>query len=56
MRMAAIEQALTSNWSADAIEDVTISADGLIDDLHGSAPYRANLIKVMSQRAVIAVG
>src|SRR5947208_1593042 len=35
---------------------VKISADGLLDDLHGSASYRANLIKVMAQRAVTAAG
>jgi aerobic carbon-monoxide dehydrogenase medium subunit len=35
---------------------VTISASGLLADLHGSAEYRANLIKVMAQRAVTAAG
>jgi carbon-monoxide dehydrogenase medium subunit len=56
MRVPAIEQALSANWSADAIENVSISADGLIADIHGTAPYRANLIKVMAQRAVVAAG
>jgi carbon-monoxide dehydrogenase medium subunit len=28
----------------------------LIGDIHGSAAYRANLIKVMAQRAVEAAG
>ena len=56
MRVPAIEQALAANWSADAIENVSVSPDGMIDDLHGSAAYRANLIKVMAQRAVIAAG
>src|SRR5438270_700503 len=45
-----------ANWSAGALDSVKISADGLLDDLHGSASYRANLIKVMAQRAVIAAG
>jgi carbon-monoxide dehydrogenase medium subunit len=31
---------------------VKISADGLLNDLHGSPDYRANLIKVMAQRAL----
>jgi carbon-monoxide dehydrogenase medium subunit len=35
---------------------VTISADGLLTDIHGSSSYRANLIKVMAQRAVTAAG
>ena len=32
------------------------SADGLMSDIHGSSDYRANLIKVMAQRAVAAAG
>jgi aerobic carbon-monoxide dehydrogenase medium subunit len=55
-RVAAIEQALKSNWSDSALANVTIPASGLLDDIHGSADYRANLIKVMAQRAVIAAG
>jgi aerobic carbon-monoxide dehydrogenase medium subunit len=55
-RVAAIEQALKSSWSADALANVTIPASGLLSDLHGSSDYRANLIKVMAQRAVIAAG
>jgi carbon-monoxide dehydrogenase medium subunit len=31
---------------------VKISADGLLNDLHGSSDYRANLVKVMAQRAL----
>lgn len=56
MRVPAIEAALTSDWSARAIDGVSISADNLMGDIHGSAPYRANLIKVMAQRAVEAAG
>jgi len=56
MRLPAIEAALKTNWSAGALDSVKISADGLLDDLHGSASYRANLIKVMAQRAVTAAG
>ena len=56
MRLPAIEAALKANWSAGALDSVKISADGLLDDLHGSASYRANLIKVMAQRAVTAAG
>ena len=56
MRVAAIEQALKANWSASALDSVKISADGLMADIHGSAAYRANLIKVMAQRAVATAG
>ncbi|MBN9003028.1 MAG: carbon monoxide dehydrogenase, partial [Rhizobiales bacterium] len=52
MRVPAIEQALKANWSASALDGVSVSADGLMADLHGAADYRANLIKVMAQRAV----
>ena len=56
MRVAAIEAALKANWSAAALDGVKISADGLMSDIHGSSDYRANLIKVMAQRAVTAAG
>jgi carbon-monoxide dehydrogenase medium subunit len=56
MRLPAIEAALKANWSAAAIDSVAVSDKGLLDDLHGSASYRANLIKVMAQRAVTAAG
>ena len=55
-RVAAIEAALKANWSASALDGVTISAAGLMSDIHGSSDYRANLIKVMAQRAVTAAG
>jgi aerobic carbon-monoxide dehydrogenase medium subunit len=56
MRVPAIEAALKANWSAGALDSVKISADGLLTDIHGSAAYRANLIKVMAQRAVTEAG
>jgi carbon-monoxide dehydrogenase medium subunit len=56
MRVGPIEAALKANWSAGALDGVKISADGLLNDIHGSSSYRANLIKVMAQRAVTAAG
>ncbi|HEY0329274.1 MAG TPA: xanthine dehydrogenase family protein subunit M [Rhodopseudomonas sp.] len=56
MRVPVIEQALAANWSAAALDAVTVSEDGLMADIHGSSDYRANLIKVMAQRAVVAAG
>jgi aerobic carbon-monoxide dehydrogenase medium subunit len=56
MRVAPIEAALKANWSASALDSVTIPASGLMSDIHGSSDYRANLIKVMAQRAVTAAG
>ena len=56
MRVSAIEAALKANWSAAALDSVKISASGLLSDIHGSAEYRANLVKVMAQRAVAEAG
>jgi aerobic carbon-monoxide dehydrogenase medium subunit len=56
MRVPAIEAALRADWSASALDGVVISADGLMSDIHGSSAYRANLIKVMAQRAVAEAG
>jgi carbon-monoxide dehydrogenase medium subunit len=56
MRVPAIEAALKANWSPAAIDGVSVSASNLLADIHGTAEYRANLIKVMAQRAVTAAG
>jgi carbon-monoxide dehydrogenase medium subunit len=56
MRVPAIEAALKANWSAGSLDSVKISTDGLLADIHGSSAYRANLIKVMAQRAVAEAG
>ncbi len=53
-RWTAAEEALNANFSADALDGLSVSADGMIADLHGSADYRANLVKVLTQRAVAA--
>lgn len=53
-RWTAAETALSANFSAGAIAGLTVAADNLIADLHGSAAYRANLIKVLTGHAVSA--
>lgn len=53
-RHAGMEKALVANWSADAASSVTVDASDLLADIHGSAEYRANLVKVMAKRAVAA--
>jgi carbon-monoxide dehydrogenase medium subunit len=55
-RSADIEKALTTSWTPEAVQAVTISPDGMLADIHGSAAYRANLVKVMAKRAVAAAG
>jgi carbon-monoxide dehydrogenase medium subunit len=51
-RVKTLEDALAKRWSAAACEGVSVSADGLNSDLHGSAEYRAALIPVLAGRAV----
>ena len=53
-RWTAAEESLSANFSADALADLTVPADGLIGDLHGTPEYRAHLVKVMTARAVTA--
>ena len=48
------EAALSGNFAASALDSLTVSPDGLIGDLHGTPAYRANLVKVMTKRAVAA--
>ncbi|MCL4105293.1 UNVERIFIED_CONTAM: hypothetical protein GTU68_055424 [Idotea baltica] len=48
------EVALGADFSADALSDLSVSADGMIGDLHGTPEYRAHLIKVLTGRAVTA--
>ncbi len=51
-RLPAFEQALVANFVPAALEGLTVSADGLNQDLHGTAEYRAHLVSVMAARAV----
>lgn len=53
-RQADMEKALSGNFSAAALDGVSVAADGLNADLHASAAYRAQLVKVVAQRAVAA--
>ncbi len=51
-RCEPLERALSAEFSAAAARAVTIPTEGLNDDLHGSAEYRAHLIPVLAARAV----
>ena len=53
-RQGDMEAALAANWSPAALDSVTVDSSTLLSDLHGSAEYRANLVKVMAKRAVAA--
>jgi len=51
-RVESMEAALRKKWSVGALEDVSVSEDGIMSDMHGAADYRAHLISVMAKRAV----
>jgi carbon-monoxide dehydrogenase medium subunit len=51
-RHSGLEAALKANFSAEAVDGVSVSANGLLSDIHGDAAYRAHLVKVMAKRAV----
>ena len=51
-RHAGLEAALTKSFTPEAVEGVAIDASELNADLHASAAFRAQLIKVQTQRAV----
>jgi carbon-monoxide dehydrogenase medium subunit len=53
-RVPAMEKALAGSFAPAAIANVAVDAAGMLSDLHGSAAYRANLVKVMAERAVAA--
>jgi len=51
-RCKKLEEALTNNFSTTAVDNVTISSKGFNADIHASAEYRAQMIKVMAKKAV----
>ena len=53
-RQSDLEAALASDWSAASADGAGVGSEGLMSDIHGSADYRANLIKVLAKRAVKA--
>jgi len=55
-RWSDAESALGSSFSADALDALSVDAGDMLEDLHGTAEYRANLVKVMAKRAVAAIG
>lgn len=50
-----LEAALADNWSPDAAASISVDEGSMLSDIHGSAAYRANLVKVMAKRALEAL-
>ena len=53
-RWTEAEAALSANFSAEALNGLSVDGADMISDLHGDAAYRAHLTKVMTARAVKA--
>jgi len=53
-RQPEMEAALSADFSPDALAGVAVPEEGLLDDLDGSARYRAHLVSVMARRATAA--
>jgi carbon-monoxide dehydrogenase medium subunit len=51
-RVKSFEEALKKRFSPKSLEGLTIPADGMNADIHGSAEYRAHLVGVLARRAV----
>jgi len=49
-----IVKTLSNNFSASAVNNVRVSSSGMNSDIHASAEYRANMVKVFAKKAVEA--
>ena len=54
-RVPAMEKALSANFSAKALDGITIPHADLMSDIHFSGEYRANAVVVMAKRGVAAI-
>ncbi len=55
-RATAMEDALSKDFSASALDDIAVDAADMNSDLHASATYREHLVGIMAKRAVHSLG
>ena len=48
------EAALAKKFAPESVANISVPTDGLNEDIHASAEYRAHLVTVMAKRAVEA--
>jgi carbon-monoxide dehydrogenase medium subunit len=53
-RWSEAEEALNVSFTSEAVKGLTVDPEGMIGDLHGTPEYRANLVRVLTARAVAA--
>jgi Aerobic-type carbon monoxide dehydrogenase, middle subunit CoxM/CutM homologs len=53
-RMPEMEEALSRNFAAEALDGISVPEDEMNSDIHADAAYRAHLVGVMARRAVQA--
>jgi carbon-monoxide dehydrogenase medium subunit len=53
-RVPEMEQALSGNFAAEALDGIAVAEDEMNSDIHADAAYRAHLVGVMARRAVQA--
>ena len=51
-RWTKMEGVLSSNFTVSEAENIKLSPEGVMSDIHGDSDYRANLVNVMAKRAV----
>ncbi|MDB5880920.1 MAG: carbon monoxide dehydrogenase [Ramlibacter sp.] len=53
-RLKPMEDALAKRFAPESLAQISVPTDNLNGDIHGSATYRAAMIKVLAQKAVAA--
>jgi aerobic carbon-monoxide dehydrogenase medium subunit len=54
-RMESFEQAFQTRFAPESIERLSVPVSAMTNDIHGSAEYRAQLVKVLARRAVASI-